>query len=298
MIYTVTFSPAIDYVVHMDSFKPGATNRTVGEEYYFGGKGINVSMVLKELGISSTALGFVSGFTGKALRDGLAEKGLSTDFIELSNGFTRINVKIKGELETEINGQGPKIDKEAVEALFGKLDRLTGDDVLVVSGSVPSSMPSGIYEQILERMEGKKILTVVDASGDLLLKVLRFHPFLIKPNRDELIEMLGGTYSTVEEITEGAKKLQEMGAQNVLVSMGKDGAVLVSAEGKVIRAEAILGKTVNSVGAGDSMVAGFLAGYREKQDYAYALKLGTAAGSATACSPGLATAEEIERRMQ
>lgn len=310
MIYTVTFNPAIDYLVFMDQLQIGATNRTASEEYFFGGKGINVSTILSTLGVENTALGFVSGWTGKALVEGLQEKGIRTDFIELdpARGITRVNVKIKGDTdletgrreETEINGQGPHITEDAVESLFEKIDAMTADDILVISGSVPKTMPEDTYEQILARLtegDGTRLPVVVDATGDLLLKVLPYHPFLIKPNNDELGEMLGWETQTTEEIIEGAKELRARGARNVIISRGAKGAVLISEQGDVIVQDPIPGNTVNSVGAGDSMVAGFLAGYINTQDYQYAMHLGTAAGSATACSPGLATREEIERRM-
>ena len=302
MIYTVTFNPAIDYVVRMDDLVLGATNRTKSEEYYFGGKGINVSIVLRELGVETAALGFISGFTGRALRDGLLEQGVRADFIELpeSQGITRVNMKIKGKEETEINGQGPRITDEAVQALFGKLDRLKEDDILVISGSVPSSMPEDTYQQILERLteDGRtRIPVVVDASGDLLLKVLPYGPFLIKPNNDELREMLGIETDTEEQIIAGAKELRKRGARNVIISRGAKGAILITENDEVIVQPPIPGKTVNSVGAGDSMVAGFLAGYTKTKNHQYAIHLGSAAGSATACSPGLASREEIERRM-
>ena len=298
MVFTVTFNPAIDYIVYMDGLKVGKTNRTVSEEYYFGGKGINVSIILKNLGIDTTALGFISGFTGKALEEGLEKQGLKTDFIKLDNGITRINVKIKGNEETEINGQGPNIDSHAVDKLFGKLDELMPDDILVVSGSVPSSMPADIYEQIMKKTSEKKIMTVVDATGELLLNVLEYRPFLIKPNNDELSEMIGEELETTDDIIRGAKELRKKGARNVLISRGSKGAVLITENDDVIVADAIPCKAINTVGAGDSMVAGFVAGYIKEKDYDYALKLGSAAGSATASLPGLATAEEIERMMQ
>lgn len=298
MIYTVTFSPAIDYIVHLNGFQPGATNRSTGEEYYFGGKGINVSTVLKTLGIRSTALGFISGFTGHALESGLRSRGLETDFIELQEGITRINVKIKGNVETEINGQGPEISSAAVAELFGKIEALKAGDVLVISGTVPESLPKDIYEQIMKRTRGRGIMTVVDATGELMLNVLKYEPFLIKPNNDELADMLGAEMKTAESIIDGARKLRAGGARNVLVSRGAKGAVLVTEEDEVFESASIPGKAVNTVGAGDSMVAGFLAGYMKGRDYSQALKLGIAAGSATACSPGLAKAEDIERRMK
>lgn len=309
MIYTVTFNPAIDYVVHMDGMQVGETNRTKSEEYYFGGKGINVSVMLAEMGVDSTAMGFISGFTGRALEEGLQKQGIRTAFVELdeSEGITRINMKIKSGdendlTETEINGQGPKITDAAVEMLFGRIGELGEDDILIISGSIPSSMPEDTYEQILARLvseegSGTRIPVVVDATGDLLLNVLAYRPFLIKPNNDELAEMLGSPMDETDQIIEGARQLRSRGARNVIISRGSKGAVMVTETDEVIVQDPILGKTVNSVGAGDSMVAGFIAGYIKENDYTYALKLGTAAGSATACSPGLASREEIERRM-
>ena len=309
MIYTVTFNPAIDYVVQMDGLEVGETNRTKSEEYYFGGKGINVSIILNELGIETTALGFISGFTGRALKEGLSKQGIQTAFAELDEegGITRINMKIKaresdGSLnETEINGQGPTITKEALDELFARIDELGEDDMLVISGSIPSSMPDDTYEQILSRLtvDGRtRIPVVVDATSDLLLNALPYGPFLVKPNNGELADMLGCPADTTEQIVEGAKKLREKGARNVIVSRGKKGAVMVTEDGDVFVEDPLPGKPVNTVGAGDSMVAGFITGYVNKHDYLYALKLGSAAGSATACSPGLATKEEIERRLE
>lgn len=320
MIYTVTFNPAIDYVVKMDGLNVGETNRTVSEEYYFGGKGINVSIVLKELGVDSTAMGFISGFTGRSLEEGLQRQGIKTAFVELAEdrGITRINLKIKsgGEdklTETEINGQGPAITTEAVDQLFGRIKALGEGDILVISGSVPSTMPEDTYERILSELSseegaeieggsesgaaGTRIPVVVDATGDLLMNVLSYRPFMIKPNNDELADMLGKPMDETEQIIGGAKELKKRGARNVIVSRGSKGAVMVTEEDEVIVQDPIVGKTVNTVGAGDSMVAGFLAGYIKEHSYKYALRLGTAAGSATACSPGLASKEEIERRM-
>lgn len=293
MIYTVTFNPAIDYVVHTDSMKLGEVNRSSSEEMYFGGKGINVSVVLKELGISSRALGFIAGFTGEAIENGIKAMGISTDFIRLKTGSSRINVKIKAEDETELNGQGPHIDAEALSDFFGKLDELSDGDILVLAGSVPGSLPSDIYEKIMERISDRKIRTVVDATRDLLLNVLRYRPFLIKPNNHELGEMFGKVLTTDEEIEHYGRKLQEMGAVNVLISMAGDGAMLIDENGKVHRCGVCSGEVKNSVGAGDSMVAGFIAGYM-KCGYEYALKLGTAAGGATAFSAGLAEKSKID----
>ena len=292
MVYTVTFNPAIDYVVHTGEMKLGATNRSEREEMYFGGKGINVSIVLRELGIKSKALGFTAGFTGEAIEKGLADAGIDTDFVRLETGNSRINVKIKASEETELNGQGPDIDDTSLSALFEKLDRLSDGDTLVLAGSIPSSLPSDIYERILERLSRKKIKAVVDATKDLLLNVLKYKPFLVKPNNHELGEMFGVTLKTDEEIEKYARKLQEMGAVNVLISMAGDGAMLIDEFGKMHRCGVCKGEVKNSVGAGDSMVAGFTAGVING-DYEYALKLGTAAGGATAFSDGLATKEEI-----
>ena len=297
MVYTVTFNPAVDYVVHTDEMTVGSVNRAKNESIYFGGKGINVSMVLNELGIRSRALGFVAGFTGEAIERGISEKGIETDFVHLENGFSRINVKIKSGDETELNGQGPDIDDKSLSELFSKLDKLTEGDVIVLAGSIPASMPSDIYKRILERLSGKNIKAVVDATKDLLLNVLKYKPFLIKPNNYELGEMFGATLKTRDEIAEYARRLKDMGAQNVLVSMAGDGALLLDENGKIHVCGACRGTVKNSVGAGDSMVAGFIAGL-EQGDHEYALKLGTAAGGATAFSEGLAEKEEIFRLLE
>ena len=294
MIYTVTFNPALDYVVRMDELALGQVNRTVSEDVQLGGKGINVSWVLWELGHENVALGFVAGFTGKAIEDGLAANGVATDFIHLPAGLTRINVKLKAGEETEINGKGPDISAEALEELLHKLDALGEGDVLVLAGSIPASMPSDVYESILARLEGKKVLCAVDATRDLLVNVLKYRPFVIKPNNHELGEIFGRTLTTDEEIRECAAKLQEQGARNVLVSMAGDGAMLLDENGVCHRLAAHKGKVKNSVGAGDSMVAGFLAGYLDSGDYEQALRVGSAAGSATAFSDVLATRPEIE----
>ena len=291
MIYTVTFNPAVDYVVHLNAFTPGETNRSVSEEVYFGGKGINVSIILAQLGMESTALGFVAGFTGEALEKALVAGGTRTDFIRLPDGMTRINVKMKGECETEINASGPRIDAASLEKLFAKLEVLQAGDTLVLAGSVPGSLPADIYEQILKKLSGRGIRFVVDATGKLLLNVLKYRPFLIKPNRAELEEICGRKLDTQEKLVEGASELKAMGAQNVLISLGKDGALLLDEHGKVHTHEVLGGKPVNTVGAGDSMVAGFIAGC--EKGYEHALLMGVAAGGATACAKGLATREEI-----
>lgn len=293
MIYTVTFNPALDYVLHLDKLEVGEINRSVSEQIINGGKGINVSTVLKNLGVENTALGFCAGFTGDELERGINADGVKTDFIHLKNGFTRVNVKIRAQEDTDINGQGPKIENEDIEKLFEKLDSLGQEDILVLAGSIPNTLPKDIYERILERLDGRGVKTVVDATGELLVNVLKYKPFLIKPNNDELGEIFGKTLETDEEITEYAIKLREMGAENVLVSMGGAGAILVTADGCFKRGVA-KGKVVNTVGAGDSMVAGFLYGYLKSGDYEYALKTGTAAGGATAFTVGIATKEEIE----
>lgn len=297
MVYTVTFNPAIDYVVHTGEMKLGATNRSEREEMYFGGKGINVSIVLRELGIASKALGFMAGFTGEAIEKGLADMGIDTDFVRLKNGNSRINVKIKSAEETELNGQGPDIDDKAIKALFEKLDTLSDGDTLILAGSIPSSLPSDIYEQILAKLSEKKIKVVVDATKDLLLNVLKYKPFLVKPNNHELGEMFGVELKSDANIEKYARKLQEMGAVNVLISMAGDGAMLIDEHGKMHRCGVCKGKVKNSVGAGDSMVAGFTAGSLQG-DYEYALKLGTAAGGATAFSDGLATKEKIAELLE
>lgn len=297
MVYTVTFNPAIDYVVQTDGMTVGTVNRAKSEKIYFGGKGINVSIVLGELGISSKALGFVAGFTGAAIEQGISEKGIETDFVHLDKGFSRINVKIKSGSETELNGQGPAIDDKALDELFKKLDNLSDGDTIVLAGSIPDSMPSDSYEKILEHLSGKNIKAVVDATKDLLINVLKYKPFLIKPNNHELGEMFGVTLKTNEEIEEYARKLKSMGARNVLVSMAGDGALLLDENGKTHICGVCKGTVKNSVGAGDSMVAGFIAG-SEKGDYEYALKLGTAAGGATAFADGLAEKDEIFRLLE
>lgn len=297
MIYTVTFNPAIDYVVHTDELRTGVVNRSESEEIYFGGKGINVSFVLKELGITSKALGFVAGFTGEAIEKGIAEKGIETDFVHLNSGFSRINVKIKSGDETELNGQGPEISDEALKELFEKLNKLEDSDTIILAGSIPNTLPSDIYEKILCSLSDRKIRVIADATKALLLNVLKYRPFLIKPNNHELEEMFGVTLKTNEEISEYAVKLQEMGAKNVLVSMAGDGALLLDENGKTHFCRACNGTVRNSVGAGDSMIAGFIAGF-QNGDYEYALRLGSATGGATAFSDGLATKNDIYRLLE
>ncbi len=293
MIYTVTFNPSLDYVIQSKALVPGKINRSEKENIYPGGKGNNVSVVLANLGIESHALGFKAGFTGDHMEKMLKSYGIYTDFITLQEGCTRINVKIHAEKETEINGQGPKITEEALDQLFQKLDCLKTEDYLVLAGSIPHTLPEDIYMQIMERLQGKGIHFIVDATKNLLLNVLKYHPFLIKPNHHELSEIFGRELQTKEEIIEHAKKLQEMGAEHVLASMAGDGAILLTADGRIYQASAPQRNVVNSVGAGDSMVAGFLAGYLNSGDLKNALRLGIASGSATTFCSWLATKEEI-----
>lgn len=298
MIYTVTFNPSLDYVIQVDKLVPGEINRTTHEAVYPGGKGNNVSVILSNLGHSSKALGFTAGFTGEALENMLKEFGCDTAFIRLPEGSTRINVKINAGEETEINGQGPVITEEAQSALFEQLDALKEEDILVLAGSIPNTLPSDIYERILEHLQGRGIHFVVDVTKELLLKVLKYHPFLIKPNNHELGEMFGVTLKTRDEIVTYAKKLQEMGAENVLVSMAGDGAILLTEDGIIYKAKSPKGKVLNSVGAGDSMVAGFLTGYLNTGDYEKAFRLGVVTGSATAFQYWLATKEDIVALME
>lgn len=298
MIYTVTFNPALDYVIKMDQLELGAVNRSKEESVFYGGKGINVSIVLKNLGVASVALGYVAGFTGQAIEDGVKAMGVTTDFITLKQGISRINVKIKGGQETDINGQGPDIGAEELQMMYQKLENIVDGDSLVLAGTIPATLPSDVYETIMERLQDKKVNIVVDATKDLLLNVLKYHPFLIKPNNHELGELFGAVLNDDEEIEEYARKLQTMGARNVLVSRAGNGAILVTEEGKVYKIGVPEGKVINSVGAGDSMVAGFLASYLKNQDYLEALKFGTAAGSATAFSEGLAPIEKVEALYQ
>lgn len=293
MIYTVTFNPAIDYVVELVSFNIGEINRTTREYMNLGGKGVNVSRVLTNLEVPNVALGFVAGFTGDALRTGLERMGVKTDFISLEEGNTRINVNIKGVEETDINARGPEIPNSAIDELFKKLDNLQSGDTLVLAGSIPTSLPNDMYERIMERLYGKGIRFVVDATRDLLVKSLKYEPFLIKPNNHELGEIFGLELTTDNEIIYYARELKKQGAKDVLISMAGDGAILVDENDVAHKIGTPKGKVKNSVGAGDSMVAGFCAGYLEKGDYKYALRMGTAAGSASAFSESLATKQEV-----
>ncbi len=291
-IYTVTLNPSLDYTVSVDNFRLGYTNRTTSALLTVGGKGINVSTVLKNLGMESTALGFVAGFTGQEAVRQLTERGIESGLTTLEEGLTRINVKLRSVEGTEINGQGPDIPEEKFAQLMGRLAALTAGDILFLSGSIPASLPEDTYMHIMERL-ASGVMTVVDASGELLTKVLPLRPFLIKPNHHELGEIFGVTLKDRASVIPYARKLQEMGARNVLVSLAGEGAALLAEDGSVYEAPAPEGTLVNGVGAGDSMAAGFMAGWLEREDYEYAFHLGVAAGSATAFSEELATGEEI-----
>jgi 1-phosphofructokinase len=293
MIYTVTLNPSLDYIVTVPEFSLGKVNRTIDEMLYPGGKGINVSLVLKNLGIESTAIGFAAGFTGEELTKRLRDYSIRTEFIQVKEGLTRINVKVRSEEESEINGKGPMINIEELGLLFSYLERLQEDDILVLGGSVPGSVPSTLYMEMMKNLKGRNIKIVVDATKDLLLNVLDYKPFLIKPNSDELGEIFGRELKTKTEVVEYARKLKDMGAQNVLVSMAGDGAVMITENGEVYQADAPKGIVKNSVGAGDSMVAGFLAGYLKKEDYREGFKMGICSGSASAFSDGMAELEEV-----
>ena len=294
MIYTVTFNPSLDYIVSVDNFKAGEVNRTTDEIIFPGGKGINVSIVLKNLGFDNTALGFMAGFTGDEISRLLEEKGVKTDFIHVKKGLSRINVKMRSNEESEINGRGPYIMQEDIDKLYKHLDKLQEGDTLVLAGSIPSVMPESMYMDIMRHLQDKKIDIAVDATRDLLVNVLPYKPFVIKPNNHELGEIFNVKIETKDDVVKYAKKLQEKGARNVLVSMAGDGAVLVTEDGQEFRAEAPKGDLKNSVGAGDSMVAGFVAGYLTKKDYFEAFKMGVCTGSASAFSEELATKAEVE----
>lgn len=293
MIYTITFNPALDYIVRVDDFKIGEVNRTSYEEIYAGGKGINVSIVLNNLNVENIALGFIAGFTGEEIQNRLKQMGCKTDFIKLNSGMSRINVKLKSNEESEINGQGPDINNDDLDKLYKKLDLLKEGDILILAGSIPSTLPENIYEIIMERLLDKGIKIIVDATKDLLLNVLKYRPFLIKPNHHELGELFNIKIKNDDEIILYAKKLKEMGARNVLVSMAGDGAIFITEENRVIKSDVPKGKLVNSVGAGDSMVGGFIAGYLNNGDLEEAFKMGVATGSASAFSEGLATKDRV-----
>ena len=294
MIYTVTFNPSLDYIVSVNHFKPGIVNRTVAELMFPGGKGINVSMVLKNLGYDSVALGFMAGFTGNEIVRLLEEKEINSDFISVAHGMSRINVKLRSDEESEINGMGPEIGRENIQKLYTQLDKLKEGDILVLAGSIPSVMPESMYMDIMRYLSGRGIDIIVDATKDLLLNVLEYHPFLIKPNNHELGEIFGVKLKTKDDVIPYARRMQEKGARNVLVSMAGEGALLVTEEGRVYESMPPKGEVKNSVGAGDSMVAGFLAGYLATHDYEEAFYMGLCTGSASAFSDNLATKPEVE----
>ena len=298
MIYTVTLNPSIDYVINLEHLSTGKVNRVNDEHVYPGGKGINVSRILKTLGHDNVATGFVSNFTGDFIINSLADLNVKSDFIKLDNGFTRINVKIKSDEETELNGGGPHISDEKLGELFDKLSELKEGDILVLAGSIPSTLKEDLYEKIMEHVKGNNVKIVVDATKNLLLNVLKYNPFLIKPNNHELEEIFNVRLENVEEIAVYGRELQKMGARNVLVSMGKDGALLITENNEVLISNVPKGSVINSVGAGDSMVAGFISGYTNSNSYEEALKLGAASGSATAFSSDLATKEFIDKLIQ
>ena len=294
MIYTITFNPALDYIVKMDKFDLGHVNRTTREDVYAGGKGINVSIVLNNLSVENKALGFIAGFTGDEIERRVREFGCDTDFVKLKEGMSRINVKMKADVESEINGGGPDISKEALDELYSKLDSLKSEDILVLAGSIPKTLPVDIYETIMKKYSDRGVRFIVDTTGESLLKVLSYKPFLIKPNHHELAELFNVKINSREEIVEYAKKLQEMGAENVLISMAGDGAILVKSNGEVVFSEVPKGELKNSVGAGDSMVAGFIAGFIKDEKLEDGFIMGVATGSASAFSEGLATREKVE----
>lgn len=293
MIYTVTFSPALDYIVDLDELKVGAINRSKKEKMLAGGKGINVSFVLSNLGTKSVAMGFLGGFIGDYIQKQVQSKGIDCDFVRL-NGNTRINVKIKGMVETAINGQGPEVGEEKIEELIKKLEALNKEDILVISGAIPSNLPSDTYERILDRIKNQRVQLVVDTTKETLLKTLPHHPILVKPNKEELEELFSSSISNDEDLIFYAKKLIEMGAQNVIVSLGGEGAMLVKGDGSHLKQASPKGKAINTVGAGDSLVAGFLDEYVRSRDIEKAFKRGIATGSASAFSEELATLEEVE----
>lgn len=294
MIYTVTFNPSLDYIVSVRNFEEGSVNRASDEMILPGGKGINVSIVLNNLGMESHLLGFIAGFTGKEIERMVSNDGCISEFIKVDNGFSRINVKMRSEKESEINGIGPAISNSEMTQLLDKLDKLKEGDVLVLAGSIPASIPDTIYYDIMKMLSDRKIMIVVDATKDLLLNVLPLHPFLIKPNKQELAEMMHLENLSKEDIVKNAFELQKRGARNVLVSMAGEGAILVTEDGNVYSSAAHKGNVVNSVGAGDSMVAGFIYGYLKNKDYKEAFETGLCAGSASAFSQNLATKEQVE----
>ena len=294
MIYTVTFNPSLDYIVSVDHFHLGEVNRTSEELMFPGGKGINVSMVLKNLGIDSTALGFMAGFTGREIVRLLDETNIKNKFITVDEGMSRINVKLRSDVESEINGMGPAIGHDHIQKLYSQLDMLKSEDILVISGSIPSVMPKTMYSDIMKYLTGRGIRIVVDATGDLLMNVLQYEPFLIKPNDHELGEIFDVKIKTRDDVIPYAEKMQKKGAKNVLVSMASKGAILVAENDKVYQSDPPKGDVKNSVGAGDSMVAGFLAGFiYGNGDYDRAFYTGLCTGSASAFSDGMASESDV-----
>ena len=293
MIFTLTVNPSLDYMIQVSHFKTGIVNRVLSEQFMAGGKGINVSIMLKNLGIESVALGFVGGFVGREIEGQLKEKNIKTDFVQLKNGTSRINVKLKSEEETDINAKGPEIDKSEIEGLFFKLNGLKENDILVLAGSIPKTLPDDFYAQIMERLVQKKIQFVVDAENKILMQSLKYRPLLVKPNNFELGQIFNVELNTRGDVIPYAKKLRELGARNVLVSLAGEGAVLVDEHGNVFEKEAPKGKVLNSVGAGDSMVAGFLLEYLASSDTERAFLMGLSAGSASVFSDGFATKENV-----
>ncbi len=293
MIYTITFNPALDYISQVDNFEIGKINRTQTEKILPGGKGLNVSTVLKNLGIDSTVLGFIAGFTGEELKREIEQKGIIADFIKVEKGITRINVKVSSKEETALNGNGPEITKENVKELIQKIEKIKKGDIVILAGNIPRCINNDIYEIICKKLEQNKVTFVVDSTKELLMNILKYKPFLIKPNKEELEETFKEKIKNKEDIIKHAKKLQAMGAKNVLVSLGGEGAILVTEENNEYFSEAPKGKVINTVGAGDSMVAGFIAEYGKSGDFEQAFKMGIATGTASAFSMNLATAEEV-----
>lgn len=294
MIYTITFNPALDYISQVDNFELGKINRTKTEKILPGGKGLNVSMVLKNLGIDSTALGFIAGFTGEKLKAEIEQREIKTNFIKVEKGITRINVKISSKEETALNGNGPEITENNIKQLLEEIEKITKKDIVILAGNIPKCINNDIYEIICKKLKQNNVTFVVDATKELLMNVLKYNPFLIKPNKEELEETFKEKIETKEDIIIHAKKLQKMGAQNVLISLGGEGAILVTTDNKEYFSKTPTGKVVNTVGAGDSMVAGFIAGYAKSGDFEQAFKMGIATGSASAFSMDLATAREVE----
>lgn len=298
MIYTITFNPALDYISQVENFQKGKINRTTNEKILPGGKGLNVSIVLKNLEIDNTALGFIAGFTGDELKRRIEQYNVKTNFIKVENGITRINVKISSNEETALNGCGPQITDDDLEKILKQIDEIQKEDIVILAGNIPKNINKNIYEKICLKLKEKETTFIVDATRELLIGILKYNPFLIKPNKEELEETFGVKIQGEQEIIQYAKKLQEMGARNVLISLGGEGAILITEENKIYKANAPKGKVISTVGSGDSMVAGFIAGYIKNKDYKEALKLGIAAGSASAFSTELATKEKVEKLLK